>query len=104
MFCPYCMDDDSVQKRGIRNNKYIKKQQYWCNKCKKYFVERDGFEYMTYPKEIILKVLQLHKEGLSLSKIRDNICHYDRFHLYDATILNWIKKYAKSPQISKKIN
>jgi len=60
-------------------------------------VEQDGFECMTYPKEIILKVLQLHNEGLSLSKIRDNIGHYDGFHLYDATILYWIKKYANIP-------
>jgi len=52
MICPYCKEEKDVIKRGIRKNKFIKKQQYWCNKCMKYFIEHDGFEGMTYPKEI----------------------------------------------------
>ncbi len=94
MICPYCKEENNVIKRGIRKNKFVKKQQYWCNKCKKYFVEHDGFEGMTYPREIIAKTLHLYVEGLSLSKIRDYINQHEGYYLYDGTILYWVKKYA----------
>lgn len=74
MECPYC-GGKAIVKAGKRYNKYVEKQLYKCNSCKKRFVERDGFENMTYPKEIILKTLHLYAEGLSLSKIRDFIWH-----------------------------
>jgi len=95
MQCPYCKKDDKVVKRGIRKNKYVAKQQYWCNGCEKYFVEHDGFQGMTYPKEIIVKALHLYAEGLSLSKIRDYIWQHEGFYLYDSRILYWVRKYAR---------
>jgi transposase-like protein len=94
MICPYCKEEKDVIKRGIRKNKFIKKQQYWCNKCMKYFIEHDGFEGMTYPKEIIVKTLHLYVEGLSLSKIRDYINQHEGYYLHDSTILYWVNKYA----------
>lgn len=94
MNCPYCNDESNVVKRGFRRNKYVIKQQYWCKKCAKYFVEHDGFEGMTYPKEIIAKVLHLYVEGLSLSKIRDYIYQHEGYRIYDGSILYWVKKYA----------
>jgi transposase-like protein len=50
---------------------------------------------MTYPKEIIVKVLHLFVEGLSLSKIRNFIYQHEGYYLYDGTILYWVKKYSK---------
>jgi len=94
MHCPYYKKDDKVIKRGKRKNKYVKKQQYWCNGCEKYFVSHDGFQGMTYPKKIIVKALHLYGEGLSLSKTRDYIWQHEGFYLYDCTILYWVKKYA----------
>jgi len=94
MRCPHCKKDDRVVKRGTRKNKYMTKQQYWCNRCKKYFVEHNGFQGMTYPKEIIVKAVHLYEEGLSLSKVRDYIWQHEGFYLYDSTILYWVKKYA----------
>ena len=95
MYCVYCKKEDRVIKRGIRKNKYTVKQQYWCNRCRKYFIEHDGFEGMTYPKEIIVKALHLHVEGLSLSKLREYIWQHEGYYLYDSTILYWEKKYAE---------
>jgi len=95
MLCPNCKTDKNVIKRGTRKNKYVKKQIYWCKSCEKYFVEHDGFEHMSYPKEIIVKVLHLFVEGLSLSKIRNYIYQHEGYYLYDGTILYWVKKYAK---------
>lgn len=95
MECPYCKTEKNVVKRGIRKNKYTTKQQYYCKKCKKWFIEHDGFEGMTYPKEIIVKVIHLYIEGLSLSKIRDYIYQHEDYLIYDSRILYWVKKYAK---------
>ena len=94
MKCPYCGSEDIV-KAGKRYNKYTTKQIYKCNECKRRFIERDGFEYMTYPKEIIVKTLHLYAEGLSLSKIRDFIWQHEGYYLYDSVILYWVRKYAR---------
>ena len=68
MICPYCKEEKDVIKRGIRKNKFIKKQQYWCNKCMKYFIEHDGFEGMTYPG--LSKTLVLKKNLLFIDKLK----------------------------------
>ncbi len=94
MKCPYCGEEGHVIKRGVRQNKYVMKQKYYCKNCQRVFVERDGFEHMTYPKEIILKTLHLYAEGLSLSKIRDFIWQHEGYYLHDSVILYWVKKYA----------
>jgi len=91
--CPYCSSDNTV-KKGIRRNKYVKKQKYYCKDCDRVFIERDGFEYMTYPKEIVAKALHLYAEGLSLSKVRDYIWQHEGYYLYDSRILEWVKKYS----------
>ena len=58
-------------------------------------MERDGFENMTYPKEVITEALHLYVEGLSLSKIRDVIYQHHGYRISDGSILNWMRKYAK---------
>ena len=93
MKCPYCEGKDVI-KQGMRKNKYVVKQLYFCKECKRTFVERDGFEWMTYPKEIVVKALHLYAEGLSLSKIRNYIWQHEGYYLYDSRILDWVKKYA----------
>jgi len=93
MYCIYCGSKDVV-KAGKRYNKYVTKQLYKCNTCKRRFVEHDGFENMTYPKEIITKTLHLYVEGLSLSKVREFIYQHEGYYLYDGTILYWVKKYS----------
>ncbi|RLF41481.1 MAG: hypothetical protein DRN12_03165 [Thermoplasmata archaeon] len=94
MKCPYCKSEDIV-KAGKKYNKYVEKQFYLCKSCRRRFVERDGFEKMSYPKEIILKTLHLYAEGLSLSKIRDFIWQHEGYYLYDSVILYLVRKYAR---------
>ena len=79
---------------GKTKGKYVSKQAYRCKECKRYFVERDGFEGMTYPKEIIAAVLHLFVEGLSLSKIREYMYQHHGYRITDGSILNWVRKYA----------
>jgi transposase-like protein len=92
--CPNCGSEDVI-KAGKLRNKYVTKQGYRCKVCKHFFVERDGFEGMTYPKEVITEVLHLYVEGLSLSKIREVIYQHHGFKPSDGSILNWTRKYAK---------
>ena len=94
MLCPICKSSENVIKKGIRKNKVVNKQKYFCKNCKAYFIERDGFEYMTYPREIITKVLHLRAAGLSLSQVREYIYQHEGYYLYDSVILYWEKKYA----------
>lgn len=94
MKCPNCGSSRTIR-AGKKRNKYVTKQGYRCKECKRYFVERDGFEDMTYPKEVITEVLHLYVEGLSLSKIREVVYQHHGFRPSDGSILNWTRKYAK---------
>ena len=73
---------------GKLRNKYVTKQGYRCKDCRRYFIERDGFEGMTYPKEIIVAVLHLFVEGLSLSEIREYMYQHHGYRITDGSILN----------------
>ena len=53
MKCPYCKSE-KISKRGKKYNKSEIKQLYLCNKCKKKFIEQDGFERMRYNKKNII--------------------------------------------------
>jgi len=94
MKCPHC-GSSHTKKAGKAKNKYVTKQGYRCHDCKRFFVERDGFENMTYPKEIIVMALHLFVEGLSLSKIREFVYQHHGYKPADSTILDWVRKYAR---------
>lgn len=93
MSCPYC-ESEHVIKAGKRKNKYVTKQGYRCKSCKRWFIERDGFEGMTFPKEIIVEALHLYVEGLSLGKIKEHMCQHHGYVIYESRILDWVRKYA----------
>jgi hypothetical protein len=73
----------------------VTKQGYKCHGCKRFFIERDGFEDTTYPKEIIALALHLFVEGLSLSKIREVVHQHHGYRPSEGSILNWVRKYSK---------
>jgi len=47
MKCPHCGSSRTI-KAGKLKNEYVTKQGYRCKDCRRYFIERDGFEGMTY--------------------------------------------------------
>ena len=94
MKCPSC-GSENIKRAGKLRNKHVVKQGYRCKNCKRYFVERDGFEHRSYPKHIILQALHLYAEGLSLAKIRDFLWQHFGFKPADSTILDWVKHYSK---------
>ena len=113
--CPDCGSSE-IKKAGKLENKYVTKQGYRCKKCGRYFVERDGFEGKTYPKEVIVDAVHLFVEGLSLSKIREHLYqHHGGYSPSDGSLLNWVREYSEvverfereqmdSPEIEGKVH
>jgi transposase-like protein len=104
--CIYCKSKDVV-KNGSRQRNIIKKQSYFCNICKKQFVEPDGFERMRNTPEIISRAVHMHEDGFSLSKVQNHLWQHDGVKISRVAISLWIKKYAvflKSAQQRSKTN
>ena len=94
MRCPHCGSSRTIR-AGKKRNKYVAKQGYRCKDCRRFFVERDGFENRTYPGEIIALVLHLYVKGLSLSKIREIVDQHHGYRPADSTILDWVRSYSR---------
>lgn len=97
--CIYCKSNDVIF-YGKRKRKVRIKQNYFCNNCKKQFVEVDGFERMRFKSKIIVRAIHMHEDGLSLSKVQNHLWQYDKVKVARKTISNWIAKYSlflKSP-------
>jgi hypothetical protein len=87
MRCPYCGSSRTIR-AGKKRNKYVTKQGYRCKDCRRFFVERDGFENRTYPGERAL-VPHLYVEGLSLSKIREIVDQHHGYRSADSNRRDW---------------
>ena len=93
MKCPKCKKNTTI-KRGKRYNKSGTKQLYFCNKCEFTFMKRDGFEKMRYKKEIIIKSIHLHNEGLSLFQVKDYLWQHEGIKVTRQAVGNWCNKYS----------
>ena len=91
--CKHCKKNDVV-KIGLRKNKSGWVQKYFCNTCKKYFVNRKGFENFRHSPEIITCALDLRAKGLSLSDVVDHLDQHHRVKVSRQTILDWQKKFG----------
>ena len=93
MKCPYCKSG-KISKRGKRYNKSGEKQLYLCGKCKRKFIEQDGFERMRNDKKIIVRAIHLHNEGLSLFQVKDHLWQHDGIKVSRETVRKWGNKYS----------
>lgn len=93
MKCPKCKKNTTI-KRGKRYNKSGTKQLYFCNKCEFTFMKNDGFEKMRYKKEIIVKAIHLHNEGLSLFQVKDYLWQHEGIKVTRQAVGNWCNKYS----------
>ncbi len=108
--CPYCKKTDSV-KAGLRKNKSGFVQRYLCNRCKKLYVDRKGFENVQTKPEIIATALDLRAQGLSYGKIAKHILQKYNVKISRSAILHWqnkfgemIDNFTKSFQLSHSID
>ena len=91
--CPKCNGSDIV-KRGKRYNKLCAKQLYRCNVCRLTFVEQDGFERMRNRKEIIVRAIHMHNDGMSLFTVQTHLWQHDKIKVTRWTISRWTNKYS----------
>lgn len=91
--CPNCNASDIVM-RGKRYNKSGIKQIYRCNECRSAFVEPNGFERMRHKKEVIVRAVHQHIDGMSLFKTQYHLWQHDAVKVTRKTIGDWTKKYS----------
>ena len=91
--CQKCSGNDIVL-RGKRHNLSGMKQLYRCNSCRSTFVEPDGFERMRHKKEDVVRAVHLHDDGLSLSKVQNQIWQHDGVKVTRGTISEWHHKFG----------
>jgi putative transposase len=92
--CTNCKKINSV-KAGLRKNKSGFVQKYFCNECKKYFINRKGFENCQTKPEIIIDALDLRAKGMSLGKIALHLNQKYKVNLERSTVLKWQNKFGK---------
>ena len=91
--CLNCKSEN-VLKRGFRYNHLGKKQKYFCQDCKKWFVENDGFNRMRNDSKIIVLAIHMHNEGLSLFQVKNILWQHHGIKVTRRTISQWTKKYS----------
>ena len=84
-----------MKRAGKYRGKYKTSQGYRCKDCKRFFVERDGFEGKHYPRDVIMQALHLYVDGLSLSKIREFLWQHFGYRPSDHAMLSWVKEYSE---------
>ena len=82
-------------KAGLRKNKVGFTQRYFCPKCKKYSVNRKGFENYRHSPEVITVALDLRAKGLSLSDVVKHLYQHHKVEVTRMTILDWQKKFGE---------
>ena len=99
MKCYHCNTDLNI-KRGLRYNKNLNIQRYYCKVCEKSFTSyKNRYIRMRNDKEVIDKALELRKTGLSYEKIAKQINKVSR-----QTIFKWRKKYKPTEEHRKNIS
>ena len=91
--CDNCGSND-VAKKGFRYNKIGKKQKYFCHACGSWFVPDDGFKKMRHLPEDVVRAVHLHDDGLSLSKVQNQMWQHDGVKVTRWTIAEWHKKFG----------
>ena len=92
--CKHCKGRNSV-KAGLRKNKSGWVQKYYCKDCKRYFINRRGFEKYRTSSEVITSALDLRAKGLSLGDIVDHLDQHYRIKVSRQTILDWQNKFGE---------
>jgi len=91
--CPHC-SSKILAKKGFRKNESGKKQKYQCCKCKRWFVEDDGFRRMRFKPKVVVRAVHMHEDGMSLSKVQNHLWQHDNVKVTRWTISEWTKKYS----------
>ena len=91
--CPKCRSVNIV-KRGVRKNKSIQKQRYYCKDCKHRFV-LSPLKYVKGDGKLICLAMDMYFKGMSLRDIEDNFKQFHNINVHFDTIRRWIRKFTK---------
>jgi len=96
--CKHCKSQDFI-KKGFRNTQNRGRiQKYWCNSCKRFFTNDDGFYRMRHDEKTITKSLDLYYSNLSSRKLRDYYKRHEEAKISHVSILDWCRRYVLKVQ------
>lgn len=93
--CVYC-SSLNVKKNGSRKTQSGIKQRFYCEDCKKTFIEDKNFAKFKANPKIITLTLDLYYKGLSLRDITDTLNQFFAVKLHHETVRRWIVKFSKA--------
>jgi len=91
--CIFC-SSTNVVKNGKRKRNIRTKQSFLCTKCKRQFVEVDGFERMRHKPKVIVRAIHMHQDGMSFFKVQTHLWQHDGVRVSRQTLTKWEKKYS----------
>ncbi len=80
---------------GYRDTRLGRKHLRQCPECGAHFTPDDGFKQMRFLKEIIIMAVDLHRQGLSLRKVKTFLKHHHGVKVSEVTIMKWVNKYSE---------
>ena len=91
--CPNCNGKKTI-KRGFRKTENRGKiQRYYCQDCKKRFVEDDGFTRMRNNPLKITQAMHMYFSGVSLRKTQEHLGIFYNHNASHMSVLRWIRRY-----------
>lgn len=82
--------------RRVRSyGRYKNVPRWWCNDCKRKFVDNDALPGMRTPIIQVTDALSMFYEGLSLNAIRRNLGQIYSNYPSDSTVYEWIVRFTK---------
>ena len=87
--CKFCGSPDVI-KYGKKNGK----QNYFCKRCERKFVNNGDFQRLKFSPQIITLTLDLYFKGVSMRKITDHIKQFHSLEVSHVTVYNWIERYT----------
>jgi len=93
--CKFC-SSVKVVKNGTRTKS--NQAQYWlCRTCGRGFTINGSLPHMRYPKYVVVKAVQMRKEGLTLMQIKNKLRGFFKVNVSDTAILNWCSRMNIHP-------
>ena len=91
--CKHCSSLNFC-KKGFRKTDYRGKiQKYFCNDCKRFFTNDDGFYRMRNNPNIITMSIDMYISNLSSRKMRNQLKRHFQTKVSHITILDWVRNH-----------
>lgn len=96
--CVHCRKSNYIKKGFRKTENRGKIQKYYCNECKKYFTNDDGFYRMRNSEKKITMAIDLYFSNLSSRKVRNHFRRHWEHNSSHVTVLDWCRRYVLKVQ------